>query len=379
MKKPSSWCDSKGQIYRIVFVVLFMFFGGVKSVEALSFTTEIYSATFGSAQNGHEQKDEHQLWKTIMKGANVYDRSFVLSGSDSKKWKFVGGKLRNCGGTNCKAQGYFEGDLCTGEGRCCANWSVRWPSRNVGYTLQCTRPHNDDCKEIKSGDGTAYSGYWGQARGTPTLKCSDSDESQINLEASLEALFKMSNENLGRTVTILRDQNGGAIYNYWCERGSCSHPKYSWRDESPLLQLFVTHEIENTGVSSSEPVLPVFSRPQEQPESPSLASRCPEGTVFCGPGIVTGANMLSESLDSGISKSKDLRSKIIDWTTYLYPLAAILAVVALIYAGFLYITAFDDDSKVESAKKILTWVVLGILLILGSFALVNSLITGVFG
>ena len=88
--------------------------------------------------------------------------------------------------------------------------------------------------------------------------------------------------------------------------------------------------------------------------------------------------MVSNSLDSGVSKDKDLRSKIIDWTTYLYPIAAILAVVAVVYAGFLYITAFGEEGKVESAKKILMWVVIGIIMILGAFAIVNSLIQGVF-
>lgn len=128
-----------------------------------------------------------------------------------------------------------------------------------------------------------------------------------------------------------------------------------------------------TAVSTSAPPMPTPT-----PKRRSSGSSCPGGTTFCGPGIVSGADMVSGSLDSGISKDKDLRSKIIDWTTYLYPIAAILAVVALVYAGFLYITAFGDEGKVESAKKILMWVVIGIIMILGAFAIVNSLIQGVF-
>ena len=134
----------------------------------------------------------------------------------------------------------------------------------------------------------------------------------------------------------------------------------------------------STGAVAPSPVITTSNPRPQAPVSKPSGSTCQGGTVFCGPGIVSGADMVSNSLDSGVSKDKDLRSKIIDWTTYLYPIAAILAVVAVVYAGFLYITAFGEEGKVESAKKILMWVVIGIIMILGAFAIVNSLIQGVF-
>ena len=50
----------------------------------------------------------------------------------------------------------------------------------------------------------------------------------------------------------------------------------------------------------------------------------------------------------------------------------LVATVFVIYGGFLYITAGGDDGKVESAKKILMYSVVGILICLMSFALINT-------
>ena len=107
-------------------------------------------------------------------------------------------------------------------------------------------------------------------------------------------------------------------------------------------------------------------------------SSCPGGSVFCGPGIHQGAALTKSRIDKAIHTGSDLKKLMISWTRFLYPIAALLAVIGLVYAGFLYITAFGDDSSAENAKKIVTWVVMGIILLLGSFAIVNSLINGLF-
>ncbi len=52
----------------------------------------------------------------------------------------------------------------------------------------------------------------------------------------------------------------------------------------------------------------------------------------------------------------------------------LVAVAAIIYSGFLYITAGGDDTKTENAKKIILFAAVGILVILLSFALVNTII-----
>ena len=72
----------------------------------------------------------------------------------------------------------------------------------------------------------------------------------------------------------------------------------------------------------------------------------------------------------------NLPELIIGWTKFTFPLLSIMAVVALIYAGFLYIANFGDDAQTETAKKIIIWLIIGLLLIFGAFALVSTIIPG---
>lgn len=53
----------------------------------------------------------------------------------------------------------------------------------------------------------------------------------------------------------------------------------------------------------------------------------------------------------------------------------LLAVVMVIYGGFLYVSSAGNEENVNKAKKILLYAVVGIIVIIVSFALVNSLLT----
>lgn len=48
-----------------------------------------------------------------------------------------------------------------------------------------------------------------------------------------------------------------------------------------------------------------------------------------------------------------------------------LAMAALLYSGFLYISAFGDATKMESAKKNITWIIMGILAVAVIFIIMN--------
>jgi len=96
------------------------------------------------------------------------------------------------------------------------------------------------------------------------------------------------------------------------------------------------------------------------------------GPTFRGVGLTGGAVVTESLLDSGISKEHNLKKVIVGWTNWLLPLAAVLAVVGIVWAGFLYITAFGDDGKMDTAKNIIIWVVVGILVILSAYAIVNT-------
>jgi hypothetical protein len=104
-----------------------------------------------------------------------------------------------------------------------------------------------------------------------------------------------------------------------------------------------------------------------------------EKPVFDGPGLKKGARMVRCELDENVSKEKNLPKLIIGWMKFLLSLTAILAVGALVFAGFMYVTAMGDESRTEIAKNVILYTVLGILLILGSYGIVNTLMQARLG
>ena len=61
-------------------------------------------------------------------------------------------------------------------------------------------------------------------------------------------------------------------------------------------------------------------------------------------------------------------------------LGAVLAVLAIIYAGFLFVTAQGEEAKIETAKKVLLYTAIGIAILLGARVIVEVIkgtVTGV--
>lgn len=103
------------------------------------------------------------------------------------------------------------------------------------------------------------------------------------------------------------------------------------------------------------------------------------GPVFSGGGLRSGAILAHENLTKSISHETNLKSLVLGWTKFVLELVAILAVLAVVWAGILYITDMGDGGNQEKAKKILIWVAIGILVILGSYAIVSALMTADIG
>lgn len=55
--------------------------------------------------------------------------------------------------------------------------------------------------------------------------------------------------------------------------------------------------------------------------------------------------------------------------------AGVVALFLIIYAGFQFVTSKGDPQQVDSAKKTLTYAIIGLLLILLSFAILNLMAT----
>ena len=67
----------------------------------------------------------------------------------------------------------------------------------------------------------------------------------------------------------------------------------------------------------------------------------------------------------------EIMSTVID---VLLGIAGVLAVVAVVYSGLLYITAGPNTELAEKARKNLAWAVIGIIIVALSFVIVNWVI-----
>lgn len=70
----------------------------------------------------------------------------------------------------------------------------------------------------------------------------------------------------------------------------------------------------------------------------------------------------------------DLKSFVLTIVNFILLFLGFICVMFIIYAGFLYITSGTSDDGPENAKKIITNSIIGIIIILASFAIVNTVL-----
>ena len=99
-------------------------------------------------------------------------------------------------------------------------------------------------------------------------------------------------------------------------------------------------------------------------------------TVFSGGGIDSGVNNLKGQLGgTGIIEEPSITITVMFWVKVYLVIAGIIAFVAFLWAGFLYLTSFASEENPEKAKKVMMLAVIGILIILFSYALTNLFMT----
>jgi len=82
----------------------------------------------------------------------------------------------------------------------------------------------------------------------------------------------------------------------------------------------------------------------------------------------------AEGYDSGLTKATSAREFVLNVTNFALSFLGLLAVVIIIYGGFLYITAGGEEDKSGKGKKAIMYAVIGIIVVLSSYAIVNTLI-----
>lgn len=71
-----------------------------------------------------------------------------------------------------------------------------------------------------------------------------------------------------------------------------------------------------------------------------------------------------------------LRVMVRNFLNFALGFLGLLAVIMIIFGGIFYVTAAGEQEKADKGKKIITYAVIGIVIILLSFAIVNTLLGG---
>jgi hypothetical protein len=85
-----------------------------------------------------------------------------------------------------------------------------------------------------------------------------------------------------------------------------------------------------------------------------------------------GDNVSSVAEETGGEGS--LRALVLRMVNYFLTFLGVIAVIMIIYGGVTYVTAAGKDEAVGNAKKIIMYALVGIIIVLLSFALVNTIL-----
>jgi cytochrome bd-type quinol oxidase subunit 2 len=90
-------------------------------------------------------------------------------------------------------------------------------------------------------------------------------------------------------------------------------------------------------------------------------------------GFITPAEN-PQAISAATGGQGSVRSLALTIVNFFLTFLGIIAVIMIIYGGFLYVTAAGNQEKLEKAKKIIMYAVVGIVVILLSFAIVNTVL-----
>ncbi len=83
----------------------------------------------------------------------------------------------------------------------------------------------------------------------------------------------------------------------------------------------------------------------------------------------------AENLDLVAANEEDPRDMAVIIIKYLITFLGLIAVGVILYGGFIWMTAAGNDDRLAKAKKIIVAGVIGLIIILAAFAIVNFIVT----
>ncbi|MGE3278812.1 MAG: hypothetical protein AB7J40_03380 [Candidatus Altimarinota bacterium] len=117
-------------------------------------------------------------------------------------------------------------------------------------------------------------------------------------------------------------------------------------------------------LTNTSPGTPRVAQPNQQADPAT-------GPVYSG----TGVQVPSENLiPQGISRRRSLSELIIFYTNVTLPYVSVISVLAFVGAGLFYILSFANEELSGKAKNMMTYVVIGIIIIFSAYTIVNTLL-----
>lgn len=79
----------------------------------------------------------------------------------------------------------------------------------------------------------------------------------------------------------------------------------------------------------------------------------------------------------GDQETVDTNTRVKDIVNLLLYIVGVLAVIVIVFAGIRYVTSTGDSSRVKGAKDTLTYAVIGLIVAILAYAIVNFVLTNV--
>lgn len=101
-----------------------------------------------------------------------------------------------------------------------------------------------------------------------------------------------------------------------------------------------------------------------------------QGSVFgsSSGSVIDGSGLVEPEQPDGVADSDSVIELIIAFTNWLMPYIVVLAVVMIIYAAILMVTAAGNDDQISKGKTIIVWTIIALFIVLASYAIVNTVI-----
>src|SRR3990167_8503116 len=140
-----------------------------------------------------------------------------------------------------------------------------------------------------------------------------------------------------------------------------------------LLPFIVISQSEPAKVPGSEPIPPL------SPGEENIIKL--QGTGF---GLGNVAELLGlvkcdeEEIGSGVSgkvcEAPDAREILLRLIQYMLGFTALIALIMVIYGGFVWTTAGGNTERVDKGKKILTWALTGLIVLMSAWSIITYII-----